>query len=202
MRILIKYTLKSMCEKKFRAFLIILAIALSGGLFLASSRLSSSIVDLYYDTVTAAWGDADIDIYPNGDSPSSYISLAGCQKLSSEIERVIPQSYAGAEYKPVGAENTEFISIQGYNIDDYLAINELSVLEGNAMDCKGADLILSEYGANKLGVKLGDEIKLRVNGALHEVKLVTIVGDAGIFKGENQGGYIMGMMPFDTIAKY
>lgn len=202
MRILIKYTLKSMCEKKFRAFLIILAIALSGGLFLASSRLSSSIGDLYYDTVTAAYGDADIDIYPNQDSPSSYISLAGCQKLNSEIERIIPQSYAGAEYKPVGAENTEFIAIQGYNIDDYLAINELSVLEGNAMDCKGTDLILSEYGANKLGLKLGDEIKLRVNGALHEVKLVTIVGDAGIFKGENQGGYIMGMMPFDTIAKY
>lgn len=202
MRILIKYTLKSMGEKKFRAFLIIFAIALAGGLFLASTRLSSGIVNMYYDMVTAYYGDADIDIYAGEDAQSPYISLASCQKLSDDFEYIIPQGYAGAEYKPVGAQNSQYISIQAYNIDDYLAINELKVLEGNPQDCKEADIILSKYGADQLGLSLGDEVNLRVNGGMRKIKVVALVGDAGIFKNESQSGSIQGLMPFDTISKY
>ena len=202
MRILIKYTLKSMLEKKFRAFLIVFAIALACGLFLASSRLSSSITDVYYKKITAMYGDADIDIYVNEDSPTNYISLSGCKKVESKCNRIIPQGYAGAEYKPTGAEGTQYISIQAYNIEDYLAINKLDVLEGNPLDCKAADMILSEYGMGQLGLNVGDEINLRVNGSMHKVKIVAKVGAKGIFENESQSGYITGIMPFDTISKY
>lgn len=202
MRILIKYTLKSMLEKKFRAFLIVFAIALACGLFLASSRLSSSITDVYYEKITAMYGDADIDIYPNEDSPTYYISLSGCNKVKSKCKRIIPQGYAGAEYKPAGAEGTQYISVQAYNIEDYLAINKLDVLEGNPLDCKAADIVLSEYGMQQLGLSVGDEINLRVNGSMHKVKVVAKVGAEGIFKNESQSGYITGIMPFDTISKY
>lgn len=191
-----------MCEKKFRAFLIILAIALAGGLFFASSRLSSSIVDVYYDIITARYGDADIDIYRNEDSPSNYISLSGCEKLSEDFERIIPQGYADAEYKPAGVENTQYISIEAYNIEDYLAINKLKVLEGNPEDCLDAHMIISDYGAKQLGLSLGQEVNLRVNGGMHKVKIAAIVGDEGIFKNESQSGYVQGLMPFDTISKY
>ena len=202
MRILIKYTLKSMMEKKFRAFLIVFAIALACGLFLASSRLSSSITDMYYEKITAMYGDADIDIYTNEDSPTYYISLGGCKKVEDKCKRIIPQGYAGAEYKPAGVEGTQYIQIQAYNIEDYLAINKLAVLEGDPLKCKEADLILSEHGMTQLGLSVGDEINLRVNGSMHKVKIVAKVGAEGIFKNESQSGYITGIMPFDTIAKY
>ena len=202
MRIIIKYTLKSMAEKKLRAFLIILAIALSGALFLASSRLSDGIVKMYYDMMTAAYGDADIDIYPGEDAKEYYASISGLNKYSDYIERVIPQDSAGAEYKPAGAEKSQRISIQAYNIQDYLAINELKVIEGNPEDCQFADMIVSEYGAKALGVSVGQEINLRINGGMRKVKIVAIVGDKGIFKGEEQGGWVVALMPFDTVSKY
>ena len=199
MKILIKYTLKSMMEKKFRSFLIILAIALAGGLFLASSRLSTNIGDAYYDLITEQWGRSDIDIYGNDDSPSYLVSLNGCKKAEDDIERVIPLVHGGAEYKVPGQETTQYISIQGYNIDDYLSFNDLEVLEGNIEKLGDGEIILSKSGAEQLGVSVGDELHVNING-MRKIKVSAIVGRKGIFS--NEQGYITGMMSYDTLSRY
>lgn len=200
MRILLKYTLKSIGEKKFRAFLIIFAIALAGALFLASSRLSASIADMYLGQIKAAYGDVDISIYPNEDSPSAFINMSACEKIRDQAEIIIPYTATSAEYKEVGTSNTQNISVNAYNIEEYQQINKLIVLEGNVEEFKGSKMILSKKGAEELGLSVGDEVNLTVVGGKRKITIAAIVDAEGIFKFEQ--GYIQSIMPFDTICKY
>ncbi|MBP3889247.1 MAG: FtsX-like permease family protein [Cellulosilyticum sp.] len=199
MNILIKYTLKSMMEKKFRSFLIILAIALAGGLFLASSRLTNNISHTYSNMLMNFYGEADIMITTNKESPTNYVSLSGCDKVEGVANRVIPFISGAAEYKKPGESVIDYISLSAYPIQDYLAINKLVVLEGSIENFTGAKLILSKKGAQKLGLSVGDEITLDIQGK-RKVTLAAIVDNEGIFKFEE--GTTQGMMPFETICKY
>ncbi len=188
-----------MMEKKFRSFLIILAIALAGGLFLASSRLSTNIADSYSKLITAVYGDAQITIYPNEDSPTSYISLSQMNKFEDITEAVVPTMGAGFEYKKTGEQESTYISIQGYNMEDYLAINTLEVMEGSIEDFQGAKFILSKKGAEQLGLSIGDELTADLNGK-RRLTLAAVVDNKGMFTQEQ--GYIQALMPFDTLSKY
>lgn len=200
MRILLKYTIKSIGEKKFRSFLIIFAIALAGALFLASSRLSSSITDMYKNEMKAAYGDVDINIYPNENSPSSFINMSSCEKIRDQAECIIPSTTTSGEYKQAGSTNTQYIRINAYNISDYLQINKLKVLEGSIEDFKESKLILSKNGAGQLGVKVGDEIVLSIMGGRRKVTIAAIAEAQGVFKSEQNS--MQGIMPFDTVCRY
>lgn len=200
MRILLKYTLKSIGEKKFRAFLIIFAIALAGALFLASSRLSANIADMYLGQIKAAYGDVDISIYPNEDSPSSFISMSACEKIRDKAELIIPYMTTSAEYKEMGTSNTQNISVDAYNIEEYQQINKLMILEGNVEEFEGPKMILSKKGAKELGLSVGDEVNLTVARGKRKITIAAIADTEGIFKSEE--GYILAIMPFDTICKY
>ncbi len=199
MNILIKYTLKSMMEKKFRSFLIILAIALAGGLFLASSGLTSSISDTYSNMLQTFYGEAEIVVTTNKDSPTNYVSISGCNQVVDVANRVVPFIGGSAEYKKPGALEKDYISIMAYHMEDYLAINKLVVLEGSIEDFNGAKLILSKKGAEKLGLSVGEEITIDILGK-RKVTLAAIVDNEGVFKYEE--GTTQGMMPFETICKY
>ena len=188
-----------MMEKKFRSFLIIFAIALAGGLFLASTRLSNSIADSYHNLLTTVYGDSEIVIYANEDSPTSYISLTQCNQVKDQVEHIVPYLSIGAEYKKAGERETQYIDIQGYNIEDYLAVNTLSVLEGSIENFNGAQIILSKKSADQLGVSVGEQMNLDIRG-MRKVELVAVVDNTGLFTQEQ--GYIQGIMPFDCISKY
>lgn len=200
MRILLKYTLKSIGEKKFRAFLIIFAISLAGALFLASSRLSANIVDMYLSDIKAYWGDVDISIYPNEESPSFFINMSPCEKIRDKAERIIPYTSTSAEYKEVGSSNIQNIYVDAYNIEDYQQVNKLVILEGSIEDFKGPKMILSKKGAEELGLSVGEEVNLSVEGGKRKITIAAIADAEGIFKSEQ--GYIQSIMPFDTICKY
>ena len=201
MRILLKYTLKSMGEKKFRSFLIIFAIALGGALFMTSSRLSSSIGDMYMDQITAYMGDVDLQIYLTEKSPTATISMAKCKEvLGSDAEAIVPLSYTAGEYKKPG-EPDQYVNITGMNFDDYLSINQLVLAEGSVEHITAENpIVVSKETAQTLGVKLGDTIDLKIAGASRKVTIVGLAEGKGMFIQEN--GYIQGLMPFDRVSKF
>lgn len=201
MRILLKYTLKSMGEKKFRSFLIIFAIALGGALFMTSSRLSTSIGDMYMEQITAFMGDVDIQIYLTEKSPTSTISMAKCKEvLGSDAEYIVPVSYTAGEYKKAGQPD-QYVDITGMNFEDYLSINQLVLAEGSVENITAENpMVVSKETAKTLGVKAGDVMDLKIEGASRRVTIVGVAEGKGMFISEN--GYIQGLMPFDVISKF
>lgn len=200
MGILLKYTLKSIGERKFRAFLIIFAIALSGGLFLASIRLSDNIGNMYLEKVKAAYGNIDLMIYPNEHSGTPFINMSVCDKVKDKIEAAIPYVSSTGTYSPDIKEKSWNISISGYNLEDYYKLNKLKIVEGNIDSFKGNQIIISEHSAKELGLSVGDSFELVISGGKRKVNLCALAGSEGIFSGE-QNGY-KAIMPFDTISKY
>lgn len=199
MRILLKYTLKSIGEKKFRSFLIIFAIALAGALFLASSRLAVSIGDMYMNQITAAYGDVDISMYPSEDATSWFINMSNLSEIADQTEYIVPSISSSGEYKEAGGTRN-YIGIAAYNFEDFMAINSLDILEGSIDDVTAPyPLILSKNGARQLGLNVGDTIRLKIEGATKTVTLVAIADAKGFYAYEN--GNVQGIMPFDIISK-
>ena len=75
LRIILKYILKSILEKKFRTFIIIFSVTLSAALFFASNGMSVTMKDMYEAQFRMQTGEAELLIYPNEHSPSSSFKL-------------------------------------------------------------------------------------------------------------------------------
>lgn len=199
MRILLKYTLKSIGEKKFRSFLIIFAIALAGALFLASSRLAVNIGDMYMNKITSSYGAVDISMYPSEDAPSYYINMSNLAQIKDQTEHIVPFLSTSGEYKVAGG-NRNYIYIEAYNFDDFMSINTLDIIEGSIDHITAPyPMVLSKKGAAELGLTVGDNIRLKIENSTKTVTLVAIADSTGFYTYEE--GYIQGIMPFDIISK-
>ena len=199
MRILLKYTLKSIGEKKFRSFLIIFAIALAGALFLASSRLAVNIGDMYMNKITSTYGEVDISMYPSEDAPSYFINMSNLAQVKDQTERIVPYISTSGEYKVAGG-NRNYIYIDAYNFDDFMSINTLDIIEGSIDHITAPyPMVLSKKGAAELGLKVGDSIRLKIENSTKTVTLVAIADSTGFYTYEE--GYIQAIMPFDIISK-
>lgn len=200
MRILLKYTLKSIGERKFRAFLIIFAIALSCGLFLASTRLSDNIGTMFLDKIKSIYGTIDLMVYPKEHSGQNFVSMTCYDEVADEIEAAIPSVASSGTYKLGGKNKSWNISISGYNVEDYLKFNKLKILEGDTSDFRGNQIILSEQALKELGFKVGDSFEMDISGAKRKVTICAMADKVGMFSDEKNG--FVAMMPFDTISRY
>ena len=200
MRILLKYTLKSIGERKFRAFLIIFAIALSGGLFLASTRLSDNIGVMFLKQIKQDYGNIDLVIYPGAHAKTSFVNTSVCDKVMDEIDSTVMYTSTSGTFEGKGTAKSCNIVISGYNLEEYKKINEIKVVQGDLANFKGNGIILSQKGAEALGVSVGDSFDLKIAGAKRRVKLVAIAAPKGMFSTEREG--FVAMMPFDLIAQY
>ena len=200
MNILLKYTLKSIGERKFRAFLIIFAISLSCGLFLASTRVSDSVSTIYLEKLKAAYGDLDLVIYSSRDSKSSYVSESAYEVAKDDIEAAVCFLSDSGTYSLGEKDKSWNISISGYRIDEYLKINKLKILEGDVSAFDGNQIILSQRAASDMGLKVGDTFDMTISEAKRKVTLCAVVAREGMFANEKDG--FVGMMPFDTLSRY
>lgn len=200
MWIICKYTLKSIGEKKFRTFLVILAISLAGALFLASNELSDNIAKIYEEQIKEGIGNVEITVTPDKNSPSSFINEKLCKDLEKEGSLVVPKVSGSGAYKVEG-QQYDSISLLGYNLEDYRAINKLVLLEERDLEpFVGNKMIISEKTAAKYELKLGDDFTLKINGVRRKLSIVGIAVPKGIFAREGQSS--TGMMPMETLSKY
>lgn len=199
MHILLKYTIKSMLEKKIRSILIILAVSLAGALYLASTELSDSIKLMYEERNKQQVGNIDLIITPNENSPSIYLN-EDLAKEAEGIKAVISTSSSIGNYK-IESKTYDAFRLQGFNLEDYMSINKLVLKQSQNLEpFTGAKLILSKKAAEKYDLELGERITLKIEGINRQITLVGIAEPKGIFADETEG--INGMMPFDTLSNY
>ena len=132
MGILIKYILKNILEKKFRTFLIVIAITCSAALFFASNAIAGTMAVMYEEQMRMQTGQAALLIRPGDHSPSPRFRLAadpveGVALTAGEVSMggmyTVPRNGGDS-----AQAQTAQLHIRGFHLDDR-AIGHLHVDE-------------------------------------------------------------------------
>jgi len=203
--IIVRFIVKSIFEKKFRAFIIVFSIAISAALFFACSGLSGTISSMYENQIKMQTGEADIIIQSDEDSPS------GTFKIKSEpidgVSYITGSISASGSYKLSEEQSetysikTENLIVRGFNMEELEKLNPVNFSQvAKNKDFEGNFIILSIIFADKYGYSVGDRIDIKING---RDKILTVYGisrPTGIFQHNPQSDTMTAVMPMDTIA--
>lgn len=200
MWIIIKYIMRSIKEKKFRTFLIILAVALSGSLYFASTSLSDSLVKIYTDRIFQQTGNADIAIYPIVKSPSHMISVAPALRFEDRLDFIIKAARNTARYRR-GMYEYDTISLLGISLEDYKIMNELELVkELKEMSFENNSIIISQKTAQKYNLDIGYTMEIYIRDIKRSVKVYGIALPKGIFLDETREQ--MALISYKTLCNY
>lgn len=196
--IIFKYMLRNLYEKKMRTFLILLAIALSTGVFFASLAVSDSMMKTFTTALKGYFGDCDIVIRQSEKSTSPFFYTAGAEKYGEKLEYIIGEQGAQAYYRPNSNEEVN-LYLKGIELEDLNRMNPFSLTgESGLYPFEGRKLILSETTAEKYGIKLGDTISIEVGEGKFKFRVCGIAAPTGHFKGSNDQSN--GVIPKDTLS--
>lgn len=200
MKILMKYIIKSMIEKKSRTFLVIVAITLSAALFYVSNSIEAAAVDMNMKSTIEQVGNADIKIRSSKQSPSEFLNSAiAREKLSGQTDYIVDTLQSSAEYR-IDPQHKQNINLYGVSLEDYNKLNTLYLLEkSNTSNFLGNQIIISQKTANKYNLKLGDKIEIIKNNIKKSFTLYAISSNRTLFL--NEKDEFMVMMPYDTLSK-
>jgi len=198
MKILIKFLLRNIKEKKFRTFLIIFSIVISTSLFFSSLAISDTIEKMYFENMKKDFGTAEIMIQPNEKSPSKYFSSQKAKMHSKYADYMIGVVQGEAMYK-VNTNKSVVFNINGYDYNELQTMNPAILAnEHNLLPFSGKKLIISKNTSDKYGLKAGDSISLEINGKRHKFYVSGIAYPAGLFK--ETENTICAVIPIETAA--
>lgn len=199
MRIIIKYIIKSMAEKKLRTGLILLAVMLSGALCFASLAITDSMVAVYIKQFTTRSGSAELMVYSGEHATTPYISMAPSKSFEDQVEYIVPMLSASGSYD-TGDRIYEDISITGIDLDDYEKMNEIRwVQKLKDVPFEKDKIIISKTTAEKYNLQAGDAMVLKVNGSKKHLMVYGIADKVGLFKGEMTNP--LAIVPFSCLSE-
>lgn len=196
MRIIIKFILTNIKEKKLRAFLIVFSIMASTALFFASSGTASTIKKTFTQVTKQYLGDADIQIYANGKSPSPFISVAKTNKFKNKIDYAIGEIDASGTYTKENKDRD--ITLRGFNYEDINIMNPLNFYKASAIKpFNGNKIIISKKSADKYSLNVGNKIKIKIGDTAANFNIVGIAQNTGFFAIESDKN-MLGIVPLSV----
>lgn len=198
MNIIIKFILNNIFEKKFRTFLILVSIMLSGALFFASNAIQDTMVKMFTDRMKQYYGSSDIVITANEKSPSSFFNMSGLDGFKDRIDFSIGVMQGSAVFKPSYSKTVNF-QLMGFNHDELQKVNPVSFYSSSGLEAfEGNRVIISKNTADKYGLKDGGTIALDIRGIPVMFRISALAYQTGLFLDESQSVYAI--MPLDTLA--
>lgn len=186
LKLIIKFILKNIKEKKFRTFLIIFSITASSALFFASLAISDTFEKNYIGSLRNVVGNSDIYIAPDKQSPYPYIDMHGAEKYSDELQYIIGNIRSSGEYK-INRKQAVNFSLYGYDFDELQEFNKITFEnEQDLLPFRGKKIIISSNSAEKYNLKTGDKLSLYINGFKTDFVICGIAAPKGIFAEEVQ----------------
>ncbi len=200
MQIILKYLIKSITEKKMRTFLVVLAVALAGALYLASTALTDSVVQMQTDKVRATAGNVEIQIYAGEKMNTNRLSMHPVKTLGALTEYSIP-IVKGNGFHEKEERGYDTFNLTGMALEDYKQTNELVLkqqLSGQSFDDRS--LIISQKTAEKYGLKVGDSFELKIGEKRRKTIIYGIAFPRGLFAGETEN--TLGLMSFNALSQF
>ena len=180
MKIIIKFILTNIKEKKLRAFLIMFSIMASTALFFASSGTASTIKKTFTEVTKQYLGNADIQIYANGKSPSPFISVSKANKFKNKIDYAIGEIDASGVYTKENKDRN--ITLRGFNYEDINIMNPLNFYKSSSVKpFNGNKIIISKKSADRYSLNVGDKIKIKIGDSTMTFNVAGIAENTGFF---------------------
>lgn len=198
MGILLKFTLKSITEKKFRTFLILLSIALSVALSLASFAMRDVIKNSIVEMVKKEMGTANIMVSAGDSGTEKFVRLRQLGDLSDLFEYQIGAVQTNASYQ-VDDHKMVNITIRGYDNADIKKLDVAKMTETLDESFSGKSLYVSDFTAREMSWKLGQTVDIAINGVKHKVRITGIGANSGSL--ESTSDKLNAIMPSASVRK-
>lgn len=189
MLIFLKYVLKNMLEKKGRLILLLLAVSLSTGLFIASQEAMKTALTANEKTQYEAYEGKTIRIASkDGVSPLDYSSIdqQGMKNFTSELLLQNLKENAATRVALHGRDN--------------LRNAEYKVVKGSLKDVHSNQVIISQRISKERKLKINSKIKLKINEQEQTFKVAAIVTDKGIFYNDLKNNYTL-LMDYQALQE-
>lgn len=198
MSIIIKYFLRNISEKKLRTLLIVVSIMLSSALYLGTIGMSTTLAGMYTNRLKTYFGSAEITVTQGRTSLAYLLRPIMPPAITPDTEYCIGAFQTGAVYKEKGTSVN--LNLFGFEMNDVMTMNPFTLAaESGLSPFEGKKLIMGEETAEVLHLKLGDWVKLEVNGAIHRFLIAGIARSQGFFMKGNDDTHTV-IAPINSLS--
>lgn len=196
MKIIIKFILKNIYEKKLRTFLIVLSIAISAALFFASSAVSDTAIQMYVEKMSQFYGNAEIVVEPGSKSLSPFFSTQEAKVFQGQIDYMIGNISTSGYFKYSESESVN-ISIRGTTLEDMQRNNPVNLYaQSNLYPFEGKKIIIGKQASEKYHLKLGDTFDFDLDNSRQHFTIAAIAMSEKLFSDEQNS--MFAIIPLDT----
>ncbi|MFF2797456.1 ABC transporter permease [Lysinibacillus xylanilyticus] len=185
MTIFLKYLWRNICEKKFRSFIMLVALSLTTFLLFINLGIRDYFEASYTSHIQRAYGDIDISIMPSEDQESPFLNVDSLNVVHNDIKSTLDVFYS---INSLESSNT-ILKVNTFG----LIPKEAEALGLLQIDSRLSDesfserqVIISEEMAKKEGYSIGDTILLNVNGMDEQFTIFAVAKKVGFFAQESE----------------
>ncbi len=187
MKIVLKYILNNIKDRKLRTLVMLLSILLSTALLFVSMSVGDSYAGAQRKMSRGMTGSAAlaISLKPGADGKTDWIRPEAIPELSS-IRNAVGMLEAPAVYKKDGYyENFDIIAA---DMEALVKINKPRLIDGSEPgNLTGSQIILPQRFAAKFNVKQGDDFTLWINGQPYGFQVAAIAAYDTVFLRHTRG---------------
>ena len=197
MRIIIKFVLKNIQEKKLRTLLVLFSIMLSSALYFATESLSDTAEEMFVERMTLYFGSAELMIYPTKDSPSSFLTPHPAEEMAEDFQYIVGSVETGGNL--LLPKETLRLTVKGFDLAELQKMNPYTLAtQEDLLPFKGKKVIISRKTAEKYGFKVGDYLEIETIGAKRRFLISALAEPSGPF--QDDGQTVTVITPVDTLA--
>jgi len=198
LKIILKYILNNIRERKLRTIVMLLSIVLSSTLLFVSMAIGDSYESAQQKMAKGSAGTATISVSAKQDANGDtvWISEKEIPRIAS-IKNKVGFITASALYnKDSYYENIDLIAA---DLNELNSINKPRLLDGAALsDFTGNSIVLPEKLTTKYGIKPGDTVTLTIGGTKYEFRLAAVAAYDTVFLRNTRG--VNALLPKDTLS--
>ncbi|WP_456251061.1 ABC transporter permease [Enterococcus avium] len=193
MKIITKYILNSIKERKLRTLVMLLSIVLSTTLLFVSLSIGSSYEYAQKKMAIGYAGNAKVSAKSNS---GDFLSKSDLVKTNTVLREIGILRTQALFQKKGYFENFDLISGK---MEDIHAINAPRIKYGTLDNFKGFKIALPDRFTSQFNYKVGDKIPVKINGKIYSFELSAICNYDTIFLRNTRG--FNALIPFETLSE-
>lgn len=175
---MLKLALKNLTSKPLRTIATILAVAVAVAMIFCMISFKGAVFDYIYETETSAAGNSDIVISTNSNS-DRITTVAQPLKDIEEVKDIVPSLNL---YALLG---DEYVSVRAFVANQLQTLQKIDVAQGDLSGMESGvnedNIVVSKAAAEHFGLKVGDNLKLKLGANEVNFYVGAIAEQSGYF---------------------
>lgn len=194
--IIVKHNL---LEKKLLTLIIVLTIAITSSLLYCVIAVNEKLINIIKADLTIDVGNSDIVIYPSRYSELPYYDARQISKIKDQVEYIVNVFRAYGKIHNNDSYSTQAL-LEGIEDDNVNLFNKVDIVEEDFNnDWGGKGVIISRATAQKLKLKLDDQLIVQYADADYKFYVQKIAANTGYF-GKNEDKIVCEAATLKTIT--